>query len=256
MSNAVKKVYPKFLFKIEDVVYADRFNTRQFGPYEHPKTGKLIYLLNPDGREIESGLIVSQLNILYNVEKVADSEIVKFLLNHPSNKANGGFEFSLIDVAKEAENDNEDLINELTLQAKIMTLGVRELKATASALGLLYETSKIGLQTSIVRRVRTPQLNHGVTTPGYVSVKQIIEAKKTPILLDINRMLKYKLIKINNSGVYFHGNHNLGLNPDQVVVYFDNNQDVYGLLKTELRRELSAEGKLDQDDSLKLDFKA
>lgn len=238
--------YPKFLFKIEDIKYPSRFNSAQFGPFEDGKTGKTIFLINPDGKAIESGFLTSQMNLLFDTYNIADAERVRFLLKHPDNINNGGERFSLTDVAKEAANIDNDLIAELELESKVMSLDLRKLKAVASALMLNYESNKKALQANVIRRIRTPQASaNNKTEPGYISVQRIVDNKKTLILLDVRQMLDYDIITMNNSGIYVHGNHNLGLNPDQVVLYFEKEQALFGLLKTELRKKLAAEGKLD-----------
>ena len=257
MQEQKNLVYPKFLFKLEDISFPERFNSRQFGPYEHPKTHKTTYLINPDGRAIESGLIVAQMNLLFNVERIDHAETVRFLMDHPENVANGGESFSLTDIEKEAKNKDSNLINELQLESKIMSLDLRKLKATASALGLNYNLPKVGIQAQIIRRVRTAQnIGNNKTEPGYISVSRIVDAKKTLILLDVSQMLEFDIIIINQSGIYVHGNHNLGLNSDQVVVYFEKEPALYGLLKTELRKSLQAAGKLDDGkEDLNLNLK-
>jgi hypothetical protein len=241
-----KRVYPKFLFKLQDVEFPERFNSRQFGAYKHPKTFKTTYLLNADGRSVESGLIVTSLNLLFDVSRIDHAEIVRFLMNNPENVEMGGEGFTLTDIEKEAQNLDTDLINELQLESKIMLLDLRKLKAVASSLRINYNLTKTGLQASIIRRVRTAQSIGGKKTePGYISVARVVDAKKTMILLDVTQMLEYSIITINNSGIYAHGNHNLGLNPDQVVLYFEKEPALHGLLKTELREKLSEDGKLD-----------
>lgn len=251
MSNT-KKVYPKFLFKLEDVEFPERFNSRQFGPYTHPKTLQTTYLLNPDGRQVESGLIISQMNMLFDVSRIDHAQTVRYLLDHPENIANGGTSFSLTNTVEESENKDNDLIKELELEAKVMSLDLRKLKAASASLNLNYNLPKLALKTQLIRRIRTPQpIANGKTEPGYISVERVVDAKKTIILLDIIQMLEYNIISINNSGIYVHGNHNLGLNPDQVVVYFEKEPALYGLLKTELRGKLKEDGKLD-DGNLEL----
>lgn len=250
-----KRIYPKFLFKLEDVEFSERFNSRQFGPYEHPKTFQTTYLLNADGRQVESGLIVTQLNYLFDVSRIDHAQTVRYLIDHPNNLANGGTEFSLTDIDKESENVDNDLIKELQLESKVMLLDLRKLKAVSSNLGLNYSLPKQNLIAQITRRIRTAQPSgNGKTEPGYISVERIINAKKTLILLDVTQMIEYGMIVINNSGIYVHGNHNLGLNADQVVVYFEKEQGLYGLLKTELRKKLELDGKLD-DGKDELDLK-
>ena len=248
--------YPKFLFKIENIQYPERFNSAQFGPYEDPDTGKTVFLINPDGRAVESGFLTSRMNLLFYTHKIADAERVRFLLKHPDNIANGGERFSLTDVDKASENKDDNLIKELELETKIMSLDLRKLKAVASALMLNYQGNKKSLQASVVRRVRTEQqAGGGKTEPGYISVERVVNSKKTMILLDIRQMLDYGLISINNSGIYVHGQHNLGLDPEQVAFFFEKEQALYGLLKTELRKKLSADGKLDDGkDNLELNL--
>lgn len=241
-----KRNYPKFLFKIEDVEFPERMNSRQFGSYEHPTTQKTVYLLNPDGRSIESGFITSQLTLLFNVERLGDAQKVRFLMDHPENIDNGGSGFSLKDIEKESENQDDDLIKELELESEIMSLQLRKLRAVASALNLNYNLGKKGLQAQIIRRIRTEQsISNGKKEPGYISVERIVNAKKTAVLLDVNQMVEYGLININQSGIYVNGNHNLGLDAEQVVVYFDREPALYSILKTELRKKLEADGKLD-----------
>jgi hypothetical protein len=241
-----QKIYPKFLFKLEDVEFPERFNSRQFGPYTHPETYKTTYLLNADGRSVESGLILSSMNLLFDVKRIDHAQTVRFLLLHPENISNGGVGFSLTDIEKESENQDTDLINELELEAKVMTLDLRKLKAVSSTLRLNYNLPKQNLKAQLVRRIRTAQpAANNKTEPGYISVERIINSKKTLVLLDITQMLEYGIISINTSGIYVHGNYNLGLNPDQVVLYFEKEQALHGLLKTELRGKLQEDGKLD-----------
>lgn len=254
MNKTEKLVYPKFLFKIEDIEFSERFNSRQFGSYEHPRSRKTTFLINADGNVIESGFIASQINLLFDVERIDHAQIVRFLQDHPENIANGGIGFSLKDIEKEAETKDDDLIKELELESIVINLDSRKLKAVASALRLNYNLNKKALQAQVVRRIRTPQpISGGKTEPGYVSVERVINAKKTLILLDINQMVEYNLIQINQSGIYVHGNHNLGLNEDQVVVYFEREPALYSLLKNELRGLLERDGKLDENkDELNL----
>ena len=189
------------------------------------------------------------MTLLFDVEKIVDAQKVRFLLDHPENISNGGVGFSLKDIEKESENKDDDLIKELELESEIMNLQLRKLRGIASALGLNYNLSKKGLQAEIIRRIRTEQaISNGKKEPGYISVERIVNAKKTAILLDINQMVEYGLIQINQSGIYVNGNHNLGLDAEQVVVYFDREQGLYSILKTELRKKLSDDGKLDDNN--------
>ena len=249
MSKSEKKIYPKFLLKIENIKHERLFNTAQFGPYEHPKTGKTINLINPDGRAIESGVIVSRITSYFDVSFVKNAEIIRFLISHPENVENGGQGFSLTDVNKASENYDDDLINELELESKILNLDSRKLKAVASALGLSYKGAKKSVQASVIRRIRQPQTVNNKSVPGYISVASIIDQKKTMVLLDIAQMEENLLITINKSGIYVHGNHSMGLSRDRVALYLQENQELYSQLKRELRIKLKEKGELDLESS-------
>jgi len=249
MSNTEKREYPKFLFKIEDVdeEKKSRFNSRNFGTYEN-REGKIVYLRNADGRAIESGFTTSRLELFFDVSKLSDSQIVKFLLDSPENISNGGTGFSLVDVKKVSDEKDNDLVKELQLENRIMNSEFPKLRAVSAALGLNYNDTKIGLQTNIIRRIRTEQEVNNKMVPGYISVQEILDSDKTMISLEIKQMLEKRIITIDSSGIYVHGQHSLGLNEDQVVVYFNRNQPVHALLKQELRRALVASGELDEKD--------
>ena len=249
------KNYPKFLFKIEDLKHETRFNSRQFGPYEDKKTGKTKYLINGDGRVIESGYITSRPTQLFDVKFIQNAEIVRYLMGHPENVANGGSGFSLIDINEAAKSKDTHLLKELELESRVMTLSTRKLRALSAALNLNYNSDKKVLQANVVRRIRTEQINGGKSTPGYISVEKLIDSKKTLLTLDISQMLEYGIIKINESGIYYNGNNNMGLNMDQVSLYLEKNNQLYGLLKKTLRERLDAEGKLDvEQENVDLTF--
>lgn len=247
MSKSEKKIYPKFLLKIENIRHERLFNTVQFGPYENAKTGKTINLINPDGRAVESGVIVSRITSYFDVEFVKNAEIVRFLMGHPENIENGGQGFSLTDVNKLSDSIDDDLIKELELESRILTLDSRKLKGVASALGLSYKGAKKAVQASVIRRVRQEQIVNEKKVPGYISVAKIVDAKKTMVLLDITQMEENKLITINNSGIYVHGNHSMGLSKDRVALYLQENQELYSQLKRELRLKLQEKGELELD---------
>jgi len=246
--SKTKKIYPKFLLRIEGVKNERVFNSVQFGPYENKKTGKFVYLINPDGRVIDSGVIVSRLSSYFDVSFVKNAEIIRFLMGHPENMDNGGTGFSLTDVNKTSENIDDDLIEELGLESKVLTLDTRKLKAIASALGLSYKGSKKKVQASVIRRIRQPQKVNNKQVPGYKSVAEIIDAKKTMVLLDIAQMEENLIITINNSGIYVHGNHTMGLSRDRVALYLQENQDLYSQLKRELRIKLQEKGELETEE--------
>ena len=246
MQNSQTQKYPKFLFQIKDIEKPERFNSRQFGPYED-RNGRVVNLIDANGRTLVGGYTTSRAVEVFDVSSIKNAEIVRFLQGHPDNKENGGSGFTLIDSEKEKSEEVNHLMEEIDVQESIMKLESKKLRAVASKLGLNRKGTIKEVRASVITVLRSKTKVNDKPVYGYLKVKKAIEDKNTIALLEVTQMLEEGIISLNTSGLYVFKSHTLGVNLEQVADYFDRNKPLYGELKKLLRMALNEKGELNEE---------
>lgn len=234
-----------YLFQIVDVKLKNLafFNSRHYGNYT--KDGGIIQYLGPQGLPL-NGFTTSKIFINLTTDKIEDQRTIAFLMFHPENVANGGNSFVLRNMDEERKNAVNHEMEEALVVQQILQKKRKDLKAACAFLSLPFNESTEELKVSLLRRAKmdVPNGANG-SEKGYLGIKKAFESKKSAMILVIREMLSYKIISINNSGIYVNGDISLGLNEDQVIVYLNANPEVYSLLKRTLNDTKKNSGDLD-----------
>lgn len=209
----------------------ERFNSMSIGTYTHPKNQKTIFLKNANGQQLAGGFTMDKLIHTLNPNKPFDAQVITFLNDHPKK----GVDFKLTNTAEKKKAGEDLLMLQLEIEGKLKEMDYQTLKKICSLLNYTYNEPKNTLLAKLVRRVRTEN-KKDQTQHGVYKVKEAIESRNGDILFDLKEMLHHNLIKKKASGVYVYNEYSLGLSFDQMILYMDQNQDVYAGLKLELRK--------------------